>query len=80
MGAASATFGDVKINMKKKQKRLTKNVRCSPNKNNAITTTTKILQYVISWVYWCNNSNNDFCNRLHIVYSIAVSYIWLSSL
>ena len=41
---------------------------------NAITTTTKILQYVFSWVYWCNNSNNDFCNRLHIVYSIALSY------
>ena len=58
--------------MKKKQ--LIKNVRCSANKNNAITTTTKILQYVFSRVYWCNNSNNDFCNRLHIVYSIAVSY------
>ena len=57
--------------MKKKQ--LTKNVRCSPNKNNAIITT-KILEYVFSWVYWCNKSNNDFCNRLHIVYSIAVSY------
>ena len=41
--------------------------------NNAITTT-KILQYVFSWVYWCNNSNNDFYNRLHIVYSIAISY------
>ena len=58
--------------MKKKQ--LTKNVRCISNKNNAITTTTKILQYVFSWMYWCNNSKNNFCNRLHIVYSIVVSY------
>ena len=53
--SASAAFSDVKINMKKKQ--LTKNVRCSPNKNNAITTTTKILKYVFSWVYWCNNEH-----------------------
>ena len=24
--------------------------------------------------YWCNNSNDNFYNRLHIVYSIAISY------